>query len=287
MKKSAILLFVVIPLSLIGQHSPTVRPASAGDIIQSIIRQTGAAIIPNTVDVIKEGDPSTPVTGIITCMFATMDVLKEAVDKSCNLIITHEPIYFNHLDETDQLKNDPVFLAKKKYINDHRLVIWRFHDYIHSMHPDGINSGMVEKLGWKGFAVNQNLDRFTFPGMTLDELLAELKKSLPGNAFYVIGKPGMKVKNVALAAGAPGFGDHLRLLEDKNVDVLISGEAQQWETYEYVREADLQGVNKAVIFLGHIPSEESGMVFCAGWLKTFIKDIPISYAECGPSYRSF
>ena len=79
-----------------------------------IIKNTGANEIPNTVDVIKEGDPQTQVTGIITCMFATMDVLKQAVAKNCNLIIVHEPLYYNHLDDTKQLQNDPVFLEKKK-----------------------------------------------------------------------------------------------------------------------------------------------------------------------------
>lgn len=248
---------------------------------------TGSATIPNTVDVIKEGDPSTPVKGIATCMFATMDVLKQAVDKGCNLIVTHEPLYYNHLDETDQFKNDPVFLEKKKYINDHKLVIWRFHDYIHSIKPDGILSGMVEKLGWKQYVANTELDQFMLPETTLKGLLENLKKTFPENAFYVVGNPEMKLSKVWLAAGAPGSGTHIYLLERKDVDVVITGESQQWETYEYARDAVAQGRNKAVIFLGHINSEEAGMKYCATWLGTFIKNVPITYIECGPSYWSY
>lgn len=248
---------------------------------------TGASPIPNTVDIIKEGDPSTPVVGIATCMFATMDVLKQAVNKGCNLIVTHEPIYYNHLDETTQLQSDPVFLEKKKYIHDHHLVIWRFHDYIHSIKPDGILSGMVVKLGWKNYAVNDQMNQFVLPEITLSGLLENLKKTFPKNSFYIVGNPEMKVTNIWFAAGAPGSGEHIKLLERKDVDIVITGEAQQWETYEYARDAVAQGRNKAVIFFGHINSEEAGMDFCADWMRIFIKDVPICFIECGPSYWSY
>lgn len=270
-------------IDLQGQNTQS----TAAQIIATIIRNTGSREIPNTVDVIKEGSPETPVKGIITTMFATMDVLKQAVAKSCNLIIVHEPLYYNHLDETKQFRNDPVFLEKRNFIRDHGLVIWRFHDYIHSMKPDGILSGMVTKLGWKDYVVKNHIEQFVLPEMTLKELLVNLKKVFPENSFYVVGNPDMKLTKVRLAPGAPGSSLHIRLLEDPNVDVLIGGESPQWETYEYMRDAVSQGRNKAVIFLGHISSEESGMDFCASWLKGFIKDIPVYYVRSGPSFWSY
>jgi putative NIF3 family GTP cyclohydrolase 1 type 2 len=256
-------------------------------MIATIIKNTGSPVIPNTVDVIKEGDQKTPVTGIITCMFGTMDVLKQAVDKNCNLIIVHEPLYYNHLDETKMLQNDPVFQEKKKFINDNKLVIWRFHDYIHSMKPDGIETGMINRLGWKDYLVKGTSNQFVMPETTLNDLLKNLKHVFPKNAFYVIGNPDMKLTNVRLAVGAPGSARHIGLLEDKNVDVVVAGEAQQWETYEYMRDAVDQGRKKAIIFLGHINSEEAGMEYCCTWLKSFIKDIPVFYIEKGPSFWSY
>jgi putative NIF3 family GTP cyclohydrolase 1 type 2 len=278
---------IMISSSVSCQNNVTGTNNSAAYVIAAIIKNTGTPTIPNTVDVIKEGDPKTVVKGIVTTMFATMDVLKQAVNKNCNLIIVHEPLYYNHLDETEQFKNDPVFLEKQKFIRDHNLVIWRFHDYIHSMKPDGIESGMVARFGWKNYAVNGHTDQFVLPQTTLKDLLKTLKQIFPKNAFYVIGDPEMKLSNVRLAAGAPGSMAHISLLEDKSVDVVLAGECPQWETYEYMRDAVAQGRNKAIIFLGHINSEESGMDYCASWLKGFIKDLPISYIECGPSYWSY
>jgi putative NIF3 family GTP cyclohydrolase 1 type 2 len=287
MKTLSFLMICFSPILLTGQIPSEKSVVTAEQVIQSIIKKTSSAPIPNTVDIIKEGDPSTPVVGIATCMFATMDVLKKSAEKGCNLIITHEPVYYNHLDETAQLLNDPVFRAKKKFIDDHKLVIWRFHDYIHSIKPDGILSGMVVKLGWKNYAVTDQLDQYFLPETTLKELVESLKKTFPKNAFYVVGNPDMKLSKVWLAEGAPGGGRQIQLLERNDVDVVITGEAQQWETYEYARDAIAQGRNKAVIFLGHINSEEAGMDFCADWLRSFIKDVPITYIECGPSYWSY
>jgi putative NIF3 family GTP cyclohydrolase 1 type 2 len=287
---SVIFSFVLITIcsySLTGQNPQNINSLTAEQVIAAIIKQTGSNIIPNTVDVIKEGDPKTQVTGIISCMFATMDVLKQAVAKKCNLIIVHEPLYYNHLDETKTLQNDEVYLEKRRFIIDHKLVIWRFHDYIHSMKPDGIVTGMVAKLGWKNYVSQGSTNQFVLPETTLKELLKNLKQIFPKNAFYVIGNPEMKLSNVRLAVGAPGSTTHIRLLEDKKIDVLLAGESPQWETYEYMRDAVSQGRNKAVIFLGHISSEEAGMDYCSTWLKGFIKDVPVYFVESGPSFWSF
>ena len=276
-----------ITIGSVVLHGQNVNKLTAEQVIATIIKNTGSSTIPNTVDVIKEGDPKTPVEGIITCMFATMDVLKQAIAKNCNLIVVHEPLYYNHLDDTKALQNDEVFLEKQRFITDHKLVIWRFHDYIHSMKPDGIETGMITKLGWKDYLVKGTSNQFVFPETTLKELLKSLKQVFPKNAFYVVGNPDMKLTNVRLAAGAPGSARHISLLENKNVDVVIGGEAQQWETYEYMRDAVEQGRNKAVIFLGHINSEEAGMDFCATWLKSFIMDVPVYFVEGGPSFWSY
>lgn len=277
----------LIPFCLEGQKSVGGSNVPASQVIDVIIKNTGSPAIPNTVDVIKEGSPDTPVKGIITSMFATMDVLKQAVNKNCNLIIVHEPLYYNHLDETKEFQNDQVFLEKQRYIRDNKLVIWRFHDYIHSMKPDGVELGMVSKLGWKNYTVNGTLDQFRLPETTLKELLKNLKQTFPKYTFYVIGDQEMKLANVRLAPGAPGSMYHIGLLEKDNVDVLLAGESPQWETYEYTRDAVSQGRKKAVIFLGHVASEEAGMDYCSEWLKGFIKDIPVYYVEAGPSYWAY
>jgi hypothetical protein len=57
----------------------------------------------------------------------------------------------------------------------------------------------------------------------------------------------------------------------------VIGEVPEWETIEYVSDAAAQGKRKALILMGHIPSEQAGMENCAEWLKTFIKDVKIGF----------
>jgi putative NIF3 family GTP cyclohydrolase 1 type 2 len=288
MKTKYYLLIIIILFLSVGKiDGQKSRPVTASALIDEIIKKTGSEIVPNTVDVIKAGDPETPVTGIVTCMFATMDVLRKAAALRCNLVITHEPVFYNHRDVTEQFKNDSVFLEKKRFIDDHKLVIWRFHDYIHRMQPDGIDYGMVRKLGWQKYLVDGTSNQIIVPEKSLREIVIYLKRIFPGNTLNVIGNPEMKLTNIRFSAGAPGSSVHIALLENEDVDLVIGGEVPQWETYEYVRDAVIQGRRKAIIFLGHIPSEEAGMEYGAEWLRTFIKDLPVNFISCGPSYRTY
>ena len=146
---------------------------------------------------------------------------------------------------------------------------------------------MVEKLGWEKNKVEGNPYKFSFPQITLLALLDNLKKAFPQNTVNVVGDRTMKLSGVMLVPGASGTDMQIQALRDNNIQVVVAGEVPQWETYEYVRDAVTQGRKKAIVFIGHINSEESGMKFCADWLKKFIKDTPVNYVECGSSYWTY
>ncbi len=254
------LMIWICPLILMGQHASIQHGRGVNPDNHQKYRLS--APVPNTVDIIKEGNPETQITGIVTCMFATMEVLKKAVEKNCNLIIAHEPLYYNHLDRTEKFQKDSVFLSKKKFITDHHLVVWRFHDYIHRIQPDGIISGMVEKLGWENNKVEGNPYKFSFPPITLREFLENLKKIFPKNPLNVVGDPSLKISGVMYIPGAAGSDMQIQALRDDDVQLVVAGEVPQWETYEYVRDAVAEGRKKAVIFLGHINSERKRDEIC-------------------------
>jgi len=239
-----------------------------------------------TVDTFKSGNPDDVVTGAAVCMFANMETLREAVANNCNLVIAHEPTFYNHLDKTDFLENDPVYQQKNEYIKKHGLIIFRFHDHWHKTVPDGIYVGMIDKLGWKANQVDNSMLFFKFDEQTVGGFAQKLQEKLKGSQLRIVGDPLMKFTNVALSVGASGSQSHINLLTSEFTQVLVAGEASEWETYEYVLDASMLGMKKAAIFTGHIPSEEAGMEYCATWMKTFIKDTPIVYLENGPAYWS-
>lgn len=280
-------LFIFLPIISSGQDIEINTLPKAKQLIDEIVAQVKTEPLRETVDLIVAGNPETPVKGIVSCMFATMEVLKKAVAIDANLIITHEPTFYNHFDEVESFQNDKVYKEKIKYIRDNNLVVWRFHDYAHRIENDAILIGMVQKLGWKKNQEMEGVGRFSFPERTLNDLLKHLKNTFQGNSFYVVGNPEMSVSKVALAPGAPGSMQHISLLRDPNIDVVIGGEVSQWETYEYVRDAVFQKKKKAIVFIGHINSEESGMAYVAEWLQKFVTNIPITYIASGSSYWSY
>ena len=275
----------LLALLFSGSLSGQSNLLTANQVIDLIKQNVGVPWSTETVDTFKTGNPEDGVTGITTCMFADMKVLRKAVADKTNLIITHEPVFYNHLDETKNLGDDPVYRAKIKFINDHKLIVWRFHDHFHRMKPDGIYTGMIGKLGWSKNQTDNSMVRFKFESQKLSSFVAKLKLTFPGSSFRVVGNPDLKFTGVALAVGAPGSSEHIQLLQEEQTQVLIAGEAPEWETYQYAYDAMLQGKNKAVIFLGHALSEEAGMNYCTKWLKGFLPTgLKINYMENGSSF---
>jgi putative NIF3 family GTP cyclohydrolase 1 type 2 len=253
---------------------------TAKEIAERIKAQVGVPWKSETVDTFKAGDPETPVTGIAVTMMATMEVLRRAAASGKNLVITHEPTFYNHEDQAEQLpqkENDTVLAAKRAFIKEHGLVVWRFHDHWHMRKPDGIEAGMVRALGWEKYQDANNQYLFTLPETTVEKLAASLKRQLGIHVMRVVGDPGMKVTKIAFSPGSAGMETEIAALEREAVEVLVVGETREWETVEYVADAATQKKRKALIILGHVPSEQAGMEECARWLKTFVTDVPIEF----------
>jgi putative NIF3 family GTP cyclohydrolase 1 type 2 len=274
------LLFLAATSIAVSSARGQSKPVTAGEVIERVKAHVGIPWMAQTVDTFNAGNPDSEVKGIAVSMMATLDVLRRAAAGGQNLIITHEPTFFNHLDNPTDLElgeNDSVLAAKRAFIQEHGLIIWRFHDHWHRMKKDGIEAGMAHALGWEKFQDPGNQYLFTIPETDMQHLAADLKSRLELHAMRVVGDPKLKVKQVALVPGSSGFAKEARALEIPDVQVLITGEPREWETVEYVADAVTEGKSKALIILGHVPSEQAGMDECARWLKTFVSEVPVVF----------
>lgn len=255
------------------------------DVIELMKQNLTCAWSEKTVDTFKAGNPEEKITGIACTFMATVDVLKEAAEKGCNLVITHEPTYYNHLDSKALLENDPVYAAKQAIIEENKLIVFRFHDHWHRTTPDGIYVGMNRKMQWDSYLVEGENNVYDFPGVKLSDVSIHLKEVFPDANIRVIGEPRLKIKRAAFSAGAPGSATHFRLLQRGDINLLVIGEAPEWETIEYVRDASQAGLAMSLIILGHSESEEAGMEYCAEWMSTFIKRVPIHFIAAGDPFH--
>ncbi len=259
-------------------------PLTARQVIERIQAELATKFSADTVDTFKAGDPGTPVRGIATTVMATFDVLKRAAAANCNLVITHEPTFYNHQDSLTDFANDEVANAKLAFIKEHSMVVWRFHDYWHRRRPDGIQTGMAEILGWTKYASPDNPRLYTLPPATLDFAAALIRSQLNIRTLRVVGDPKMHVSRFALSPAFSNLQGAVRALSNPNVDVLVVGEPREWEGVEYVQDAITAGKKKGLIILGHALSEENGMNECARWLRTFLPNVPVQFIPAGEPF---
>src|SRR5512141_258531 len=195
MIRIASLILITLTVSTVGAAQES--RITARQVVAEIQKQVGVEWKTDTVDTFKAGNPDIVVTGVAVTMMATMDVLQRASAKGLNLVITHEPTLYAHLDTPEGVpQNDPVWAEKRAFIEKHGLVVWRFHDHWHMRKPDGIEAGNVHALGWEKFQRPDNQYLFVIPEITLKDLAAEVAQKLGSPVRRVVGNPEMKVTKV-------------------------------------------------------------------------------------------
>lgn len=258
-------------------HQPTQGKLTVQQVIDIILKEIPGAPFPKTVDTLKSGDGSQVVTGIVTTMFATIQIIRATASLGANFIIAHEPTYYNHLDDTAWLEGDPVYQYKADLLKKNGIVVWRFHDYWHTHRPDGVLMGVLEKMGWTSYYNKDNPPMINHPGTTLGEIVSQAKKGMGIRQVRIIGDSKQVCKRIALIPGAAGGTAQIKLLQKEKPDVLIVGEVHEWETAEYVRDARAMGTATSLIVLGHAESEEPGMEWLVPWLTPKVNGIKVSH----------
>ena len=263
--------------------------ASSGVFNSSGIRVAGC-------DGIKYGDPEQECTGIVCTVFASVDVIHKAKELGANLIVTHEGTFFSNDDSTDWLKENRVYLEKKKILDENNTVILRIHDAMH-MHPtscDYISCGIAEKLGWTQYAVDDQKKPsfFRLPETTGLELAKRIIEKCRLNGIRVLGDLNRKVSTVffgihffgVIFEGKPDK-DKISSIADAQPDVVILGETVDYTINAYAHDAAALGIAPLVFEYGHFNWEEPGMLFAEKWISESLNhQIPVFPVQSGDAF---
>lgn len=256
------------------------------EVIEILIKDIPGAPFERTVDQLRSGNMDQKVTGIVTTMFPTLDVIEQTAKIGANLIVAHETLYYNHQDDTDWLEEDEVFQLKKALIEKHQIAIWRFHDYWHRRRPDGIAEGNLKKLGWEKYYNPESPRLLNLPQpQPLRDILAHIKQEFEIPQVRLVGDLDQVCKSIYLAFGAIDSRMIIAAIQEYQPDLILSGETREWETVERVRDGRLLGKNTALMILGHELSEARGMEFAAEWIQEKIPNIKVSYIASGNPFQ--
>ena len=253
-----------------------------------------------TRDKILYGDPNQECTGIVTTIYASVDVIKKAHELGANLIIAHEALLWNHGDHREWLEESQnrTYLEKKKLMDDYGIVIWRFHDYIHSGIPykdgyiDGIFYGLAQVTGWEDAVINNSdisgalyLECEETTPRQVGRLIME-KWHL--NGLKCIGNMDAKVTKIMVCGHVMEGGDSdslIRRIDREDINLLLPLELIDFTLTEYIKDSGQLGMNRAILAAGHFNLEEPGMKYILHWIDDALKEhIETQYVQAGDMY---
>ena len=255
----------------------------AAEIMNDLFSLSGPLWDERTCDTCKAGDPNAEVTKVAVSMFATVDIVRQAKEWGAQLLIVHEPTYYNHWDEHS---DDYFEAAKRRLIEESGLTIYRFHDHPHCTDPDIITAGEINYLGLG--CTLEKTDVFDLTRLHLTtpmpprQLAKHIEDTLGVAHVRIAGAADALCTSISLMVGTPG-GLEQELLRPAT-EIIITGEICEWALGEHVRDAAQLGYRKAILVLGHIGSERDGMKYTALILKERQPQLDVRYFECGEVY---
>lgn len=242
-----------------------------------------------TCDGVKFGDTEQELTGIAVTCAPVYEVLGQAAEMGCNLIICHEPLFYNHPDDTSWMQDNPVYQVKARKLAEHGIVVYRDHDAIHAHNPDCIYTGVMKELGWEPYRADKGRRPMLYqlPPMTVSQLADTLKDALGLRTVRVIGCTEGVVSRVAYVGGGNlSFDDTNTKMMMGDTEVMIAGELIDWTVMSFVRDAAVMGQQKTIIQLGHFNSEALGMKHAATWIAGIMgASVPVHWIPSGEPYR--
>ncbi|GIX08130.1 MAG: hypothetical protein KatS3mg115_2533 [Candidatus Poribacteria bacterium] len=239
----------------------------------------------NTVDTWKAGDPNAPVRGIGVMWMPYWSDLKRAAGDGCNLIVTHEPVYYNHRDQDETIFQRLLAARnKREWIAAQGLVILRCHDLWDQLPRVGIPDSWGETLGLGQPIAGKGWFRvYNVAGETAGSLarrLAERVAPLGQEAVQLIGEPSWPVSRLAIGTGA--ITPLWTFLNEWEADCAVCTDDgfSYWRDGAYALDAGIP-----VIVVNHTTSEVPGISRLAQQLREAFPETPVREYPQRPPYR--
>ncbi len=204
------------------------------------------------------GNPSSEVTGVVTCLDSTEAVIDEAISLGANLVVAHHPIVFRGLKRFTG-KNYIEKTVIKAIKND--IAIIAIHTNLDNVITQGVNERIAQQIGLtniRPLAVKSDIDQSA--GQVGSGAIGELATSVEEITFLkslkvklnaqlvkhtnLLGKP---IKKVAVCGGVGGF--LLSQAIKQGADIFVTSDYKYHEFFD---------ANDRIIIadIGHYESEQ-------------------------------
>jgi dinuclear metal center YbgI/SA1388 family protein len=200
------------------------------------------------------GHPDTEVTGVLTSLDCTEDIIAEAKARGCNMVVAHHPIVFRGLKRFNG--NDYVERTVIKAIKED-VAIYAIHTNLDNVRHQGVNERIAQRLGLENLrllgpkneekTIGSGMVGELPTGMAEEVFLRHLKTSMDASLVKHTQLLNKEVKTVALCGGAGGF--LLSQAKKAGAQVFVTSD------YKYHEFFDADG-EIIICDIGHYESEQ-------------------------------
>lgn len=202
---------------------------------------------------LQVGDPDMPVSAVLLCLDVTEEILREAEQRECNMIVSHHPLIFRglkNLTGENQTQRIAIQALRKN------IAIYAAHTNLDST-VEGVSYEMAHSLNLKDIRTLCPVEGADGPGLGVIghtpspvpslEFLRKVKETFNvSDLRYSADSPQLVVRTVALCggSGASFIKDAIR----NHADIYISGDIKYHDYTTY-------GSEIIVADIGHYESE--------------------------------
>lgn len=238
----------------------------------------------HTCDRFIMGDPIAEVRGIAVGWQARTAALRRAVSIGCNLFVTHEPVFYGHTDSDESVFSAPHAIAKRRFIEENGLVIYRCHDVWDRMPEVGIVDSWANHLGLTDRVASDSYHSvYQSPARSLRELAAYVAartRNLGQDSVEMVGDPDARMSTVAIGCGAI---THYETMVGLGADAIIGTDdgMSYWGGGEWALDGEVP-----LVIVNHATAEEPGILNLAGYIRKVFAGADVEHIAQGCVYRT-
>lgn len=219
------------------------------------------------------GDRNAEINKILVALDVTFEVIEEAIEKGCNLILTHHPILFI---KPKNITTDTLLGRKLIKLIENKINVYSSHTNLDSA-DEGLNHIATELLGYDNFRVldvnkafdnnNNGVGRIVKVNtpITLLELCNRVKEKYNAPFVRFVGDGNKEINTIAVVNGSGE--DYFSLVRKNACDCIITGDTR----YHHV--SDMREEDIAIIDAGHFITEWPPMKVIGKKLNNILKDM--------------
>ena len=225
---------------------------------------------------LQTGDPEMTVTAVLVCLDVTQEIVEEAIERGCNMIVSHHPLIFKGLKSlvgTNLTQRIVIECIKKN------IAVYSAHTNLDSVW-DGVSHEIARRLGVKDVEVlapNNDNERAglgvigNINPVPKIEFLRKIKETFNVRALrYSSQSPALVVRKVAVCGGAGA--SLISTAIHRDADILVTGDVKYHDFTSF-------GQDIIIADIGHYESEICSRDILSRIIRSCVADLVIYQSD--------